>query len=82
MTLPYERTFAVQNVENFLLDLCDPKKTPRIPKSIRKRAGQLLKHYPSQFYLAEVSKKAPEYFGEPRDDLSTRWNFDPWKLDK
>lgn len=73
MTLPNERTRAVQNVEIFLMDLCNPKKTPRVPSAIRKRAAQLLKHYPGQFYLAEVAKKSPEWFGEPYDYLSERW---------
>lgn len=57
MTLPFERTRAVVNVEQFLLDLCDPKKTPRIPKEIRRRAGSLLKHYPSKFDMEVVSNR-------------------------
>lgn len=75
MTLPYERTNAVQNTEQFLMDLLDPKKTPRVPKEIRQRAGRLLKHYPGQFYLELVSDKVPEAFGAPRDVISERWNF-------
>jgi len=35
MTLPIERTNAVLNVERFLMDLRDPKKTPRVPTTIR-----------------------------------------------
>lgn len=57
MTLPFERTRAVLNVEQFLLDLCDPQKTPRIPKEIRRRAGSLLKHYPSKFDMEIISNR-------------------------
>jgi hypothetical protein len=67
MTLPYERTYAVRNAKQFLLDLCDPKKTPRIPKEIRRCAGSLLKHYPSNFDLDRVIDKAPDVFGKPED---------------
>jgi hypothetical protein len=32
MTLPNERYAAVTRTEQFLKDLCDPKKTPRVPR--------------------------------------------------
>lgn len=57
MTLPYERTNAIANVERFLMDLCDPQKTPRIPKVIRRRAGSLLKHYPTSFDMEVISNR-------------------------
>lgn len=57
MTLPFERTRAVVNVEQFLMDLCDPQRTPKIPKEIRRRAGSLLKHYPSKFDMEVVSNR-------------------------
>lgn len=46
MTLPNERFNAVRNAREFLYDLLDPKKTPRVPKSVRTRARNCLKHYP------------------------------------
>jgi len=49
MTLPTERTDAVLRTEKFLLDLCNPKTTPRVPKEVRDRARSLLRHYPSQY---------------------------------
>ena len=49
MTLPVERTNAVLRTEKFLLSLCDPKKTPRVPKAVREEARRLLKHYPSEY---------------------------------
>jgi hypothetical protein len=32
MTMPRERKIAVKNTEAFLLALCDPKETPRVPE--------------------------------------------------
>jgi hypothetical protein len=55
MTLPLERKNAVLNTEQFLLRLCDPKSTPRLPKSVREDARRLLKHYPTKFDMLEIS---------------------------
>lgn len=68
MTMPVERRWAVRNTEQFLLDLMDPKKTPRVPKEIRNRARQCLKHYPSQFYMELASIDSPRVFGEWLDE--------------
>ena len=57
MTLPIERTNAVLNVERFLMDLRDPKKTPRVPSEVRKRASSLLKHYPSKFDMMDPAER-------------------------
>jgi hypothetical protein len=51
MTLPIERKNAVKNVERFLLDLSNPRITPRIPKDIRDRARGLLRHYPTDLQV-------------------------------
>ena len=68
MTMPFERKWAVGHTEKFLIDLMDPKKTPRIPKYIRNRAKQCLRHYPSECYMEEVAKLAPEIFGEMNNE--------------
>jgi hypothetical protein len=47
MTLPYERANAVIMTKDFLLELIDPRATPRVPLSIRKKALYLLRHYPT-----------------------------------
>ena len=47
MTLPYEQYHAINNTRNFLLSLMDSKQT-KVPLSIRKRARELLKHYPME----------------------------------
>jgi hypothetical protein len=52
MTLPIERTNAVLRTRQFLLDLCNPSKTPRVPKHVREDARRLLKHYPSRYDMA------------------------------
>jgi hypothetical protein len=57
MTMPFERTNAVKRTERFLMDLLDPKKTPRIPKQIRREAGSLLKHFPSQYDMEIISMR-------------------------
>ena len=54
MTIPIERTWSVLNTREFLLDLLDPKKTPRVPKDIRRQAGRLLKHYPTKYSFEEM----------------------------
>ena len=68
MTLPYERKHAVKNTERFLLDLSNPRITPRIPKEIRDRARSLLKHYPTGLNMGEASNQAPAVFGDWKND--------------
>lgn len=53
MTLPYERTWAVNNTRDFLMRLCD-RTIKRVPKSVRDEACRLLRHYPSQFDMKRV----------------------------
>jgi len=52
-----ERTNAVLNTEQFLLDLLRPSVTPRVPKEIRERARGLLRHYPSTFDMDVISER-------------------------
>lgn len=63
MTLPFERALTVRNVREFLVSLTDPKQTPRVPMDVRRRARQLLKHYPTPFDMKRLVEKAPELFG-------------------
>jgi hypothetical protein len=77
MTLPYERARAVHQTKQFLLELLDPVKTPRVPKDVRQSAKFLLRHYPSLHDLEMVQlgwsddcafevpfKTKDEFFGE------------------
>ena len=64
MTLPYERKRAVLQTGEFLKDLMDPKKTPRVPKEIRKQAYRCLRHYPLTYEMERAAEQAPDVFGE------------------
>lgn len=70
MTLPDERYRAVKEVENFLRDLMDTKKTPRVPVNVRRQAYSLLRHYPSSWDLDRVSERSPEVFQARMDPLT------------
>jgi hypothetical protein len=71
VTLPDERFRSVIAAKNFMHDLLDPKKTPRIPKAIRNRALSILRHYPSYWDLDRASHGAPDVF-QPQMEPLTR----------
>lgn len=56
MTLPDERYRAVIQTRRFLLDLCNPQHTPRIPKLIRQHAAAMLRHYPNEWEMRRVTE--------------------------
>ena len=64
MTMPSERRSAVNRTREFLVDLMNPKKTPRVPKEIRENAYRCLKHYPSEYDMELAEEQAPDIFGE------------------
>lgn len=64
MTLPNERRNAVNRTRDFLTSLLDPKKTPRIPKKIRRQAAACLRHYPHEYEMDIARALAPNLFGE------------------
>jgi hypothetical protein len=72
MTLPHERYNSVRRTEEFLRDLMDPKKTPRVPKEVRKQAYYCLRHYPSKYNMDVAATRTPSVFetNDPIDDLS------------
>ena len=72
MTLPYERYNSIKWTEQFLLELCDPKKTPRVPRDVRQRAYALLRHYPGGYNLDVIATKCPDQLETPNpvDDLT------------
>lgn len=63
MTVPNERRNAVNRTADFLLDLLDPKKTPRVPKWVRQRARSLLRHFPTRSEMDLTARKYPEAWG-------------------
>ena len=71
MTLPDERYRAVIQTRRFLMDLCNPEHTPRIPKLIREHARAMLRHYPSDWDMDQASRLCPEIF-QQRMEAVTR----------
>ena len=63
MTMPFERTRAVLYTKTFLEELLSPRKTPRIPRSIRGQAKAMLRHYPSAYDIHRASRWAADVFG-------------------
>ena len=59
MSLPTEKYRSLVQAKDFFLDLCDPKKTPRVPKVIRERARWALRHYPWESDLETLAQKCP-----------------------
>jgi hypothetical protein len=75
MTIDIERLWAVNNTMDFLFDLAQPHRTPRVPKAIRQRARRLLKHYPSPTWMwmagRELTKDKPTF-----DGSAAKWEFE------
>ena len=71
MTLPDERYRAVLAAEQFMRDLLDPAKTPRVPKTVRDRARAVLRHYPSRYDMDRAATAADHIFETrtPVEDL-------------
>jgi hypothetical protein len=72
MTLPCERYNALKSTEQFLVDLLDPKKTPRVPKAVRQQAYYCLRHFPGGFHLDYMATKCPDVLStmNPVDELT------------
>lgn len=49
MSIKPEKIRSLEYAREFLRSLLDPKSTPRVPTVIRKRASQILRHYPSPY---------------------------------
>lgn len=62
MTLPDERYRAVRMARQFLMELCDSSKTPRVPTIIRNQARGILRHYPSDWDMDRASNACPDVF--------------------
>lgn len=70
MTLPIERTNAVVRTEEFLLKLCIPSQSPRVPKVIREEARRLLRHYPSKYNMQYIEESFEPLQDEQLDALN------------
>ena len=69
MTLPDERYRSVVQTRRFLLDLCNPQHTPRVPKLVRETARAMLRHYPTDHDMMAAAETAPDIFAEKMEDL-------------
>ena len=70
MTLPDERYRSLLWADRLLKDLCDSSKTPRVPKEIRARARDCLRHWPDTYYIDRLAEEAPDilYSSKPATD--------------
>jgi hypothetical protein len=64
MTLPYERYRAVSITRQFLADLLDASKTPKVPRSVRQTAARCLRHYPQEYDMERAAGKCPDTFAQ------------------
>ena len=55
MTVPSERYNALNRTREFMRELLDPKKTPRVPSKVRKEAYWCLRHYPSKYDVSRLA---------------------------
>jgi hypothetical protein len=72
VTLPFERTWAVCNTREFLVEICTGQ-IPRIPSAVRERARSLLKHFPHDFELSQAAKTAPDVFSDTVEEWRERF---------
>ena len=68
MTLPDERYRAMKCGYQLLLDLCNPKATPKVPYEVRERARVVLKHYPGSYHFDMIAEALPNEFSK-----TSRW---------
>lgn len=64
MTLPDERYRSIVQTRKFLMELLSPRMTPKVPKVVRDRARNLLRHFPTDYHLEMMSEDMPEYFAK------------------
>jgi hypothetical protein len=73
MTLPNEWFISMRKNREFLFELLNPEKTPKVPKEVRKRASECLKHFPMKPEIDEIesiyndfikNKKNGDLYGE------------------
>ncbi len=69
MTLPDERYRSLRITETLLRDLCNSRTTPRVPREIRQRAAQCLRHFPGQYDLQQLERAAPHVVQQRMEPL-------------
>lgn len=56
MTMPDEMFQSLRDARHFMMALMESKETPKVPKEIRSRARDRLKHFPSDYEINELEK--------------------------
>ena len=64
MTLPDERYRSLVQTKQFLIDLLSSRMTPRVPRIVRQRARNLLKHYPTDYHIEMMTINMPKHFAK------------------
>lgn len=59
MTKANDRYRALKQGKKLLEELCDPGKTPRVPSAVRDKARSILKHYPNDLELDNITENSP-----------------------
>lgn len=67
MTIPSERANSLKYAREFLYALLNPKETPRVPRKVRDQAYRVLRHFPGDFDIERLAKKAPEILAFEKD---------------
>lgn len=78
MTLPYQRTHTVMQVQKFLLRLASPYAPDgikKIPKAVREEARRLLKHYPSPGDLIQPRQWDESVINDYYKELAKTWGY-------
>ncbi|HEY5236215.1 MAG TPA: BPSL0761 family protein [Rhabdochlamydiaceae bacterium] len=81
MTLPRERSNSLKKTREFLRDLLDPKKTPKVPKAIRMEAYWCLRHFPADYEINYAADGAPDTFGHIEEDLDPYKDIETFRKD-
>lgn len=83
MTLPDERYRAVKYARQFLTELLDPSKTPKVPAIIRNQARGILRHYPSDWDMQRACDGAPDVFQTQMEPVTRMFKqYEQSKVDK
>lgn len=62
MTMPDERTRAILQTNDFLVELLSAEQTPGVPETVRREARRLLRHYPGLMELDLAHRALPAFF--------------------
>lgn len=64
VTMPDERTRAILQTKDFLVELLSAEQTPGVPETVRREARRLLRHFPGLMEIHLAHRALPAVFGE------------------